>query len=65
MPREDAEEEHRLVLGGTRPYAALREEPARDDERGPGWDPTEASRLGRWARRLWDGLLAVEEVEDR
>jgi exodeoxyribonuclease V gamma subunit len=65
FPREDAEPEHVLVLGGVRPFADLLAEPARADERGSWWDPGEPRRFGRWARRLWDGLLAVEEVVER
>jgi exodeoxyribonuclease V gamma subunit len=63
--REGGEPEHVLVLGGARPFADLLAEPARADERGAWWDPDEPRRFGRWARRLWDGLLAVEEVSDR
>jgi exodeoxyribonuclease V gamma subunit len=63
--REDREPEHRLALGGVVPFAELVAEPARADERGPWWDPDEPRRFGRWARRLWDGLLQCEEVEDR
>jgi exodeoxyribonuclease V gamma subunit len=64
-PKEDAEPEHRLVLGGTRTVAELFEQQPRDDEQGDGWDPDEPSRAGRYARRLWDGLLAREELIDR
>jgi len=63
--REDREPEHRLVLGGVRTFAELHAEPARPDERGAWWDPDETRRFGRWARRLWDGLLQSEEVEHR
>ena len=63
--REDRAPEHVLVLGGVRPLADLLAEPARADERGAWWDPDEPRRFGRWARRLWDGLLGVEEVADR
>jgi hypothetical protein len=54
-----------LVLGGSRPFADLLAERARADERGAWWDPDEPRRFGRWARRLRDGLLAVEEVGER
>ena len=54
-----------LVLGGTRTVVELFEEPPRDDEQGEGWAIEEPSRAGRYARRLWDGLRAREEVIDR
>jgi len=37
----------------------------RHDESGAGWDGTEATRFGRYARRLWDGLLDHEELTDQ
>ncbi len=60
--REDAELEHQLVLGGVRELDDLLEERPRADEQGAGWGMTESTRLGRCARRMWDGLLAAEEV---
>ncbi len=63
--KEDRAPEHRLVLGGVLPFADLLAAAPRDDERGDGWDETDPSRFGRWARRLWAGLLEVEEVRDR
>jgi len=63
--REDRDPEHTLVLGGVRTFAEVYAEPARADERGEWWDPDEPRRFGRWARRLWDGLLQCEQVEDR
>jgi exodeoxyribonuclease V gamma subunit len=62
VPKEDREPEHQLVHGGVVPFAALLEAPPRDDEP---WNATEPSRFGRWARRLWDGLLEREEVTHR
>ena len=35
--------------------------PPRIDEAGPGWRDDEPTRLGRLARRLWDGLLDHEQ----
>jgi exodeoxyribonuclease V gamma subunit len=64
-PREDSDPEHRLVLGGVCAVADLLAEPPRADEQGEGWASDELSRLGRYARRLWDGLLAQEELTDR
>lgn len=64
-PKEDAEPEHVLVLGGTRTIAELFEDVPRDDEQGDGWAIDESSRVGRYARRLWDGLHTREELIDR
>jgi exodeoxyribonuclease V gamma subunit len=63
--REDREPEHQLVLGGVRTFAELLSERARADEQGQWWDPDEPRRFGRWARRLWDGLLQSEEVVEQ
>jgi exodeoxyribonuclease V gamma subunit len=62
--REDKKPEHVLVLGGVRPLREVLEAVPRDDE-GPGWDAGEPTRFGRYARRLWDGLLSGERMEDR
>ena len=56
--REDRDEEHQRVLGGVLTFDELLAERPRADE---AWENTEDSRLGRYARRLWDGLLAHEE----
>jgi exodeoxyribonuclease V gamma subunit len=63
--REDKDPAHQLVLGGVLTFAELIDAPARTDESGPWWDASETRRFGRWSRRLWDGLLAVEQVVDR
>ena len=42
-----------------------RSRPARRRRDGDGWEPAETTRFGRYARRLWDGLLAHEQVVDR
>jgi exodeoxyribonuclease V gamma subunit len=60
--KEDRELEHQLVLGGVRALDDLMTEPPRDDEGGSGWPEGESSRVGRYARRLWDALLAREEI---
>jgi exodeoxyribonuclease V gamma subunit len=65
VPGEDQRPEHILVLGGIVPFEQIAREVARDDETGEGWDESETTRLGRWARRLWDGLLAHEQVGAR
>jgi exodeoxyribonuclease V gamma subunit len=62
--REDRDPAHRLVLGGVVPFDDLLASPPRDDEEGPGWPADEPSRFGRYARQLWDGLLAVEQREN-
>ena len=59
--KEDKELEHQFVLAGVRTFAQLLEDPPRRDESGPGWDVSETTRLGAYARRMWDGLLASEE----
>ena len=53
------------MLGGVRTFAELLEQPPRPDEQGDGWDPAERTRFGRYARRMWDGLLSCEELTDR
>ena len=63
--REDREPDHLLVLGGERTIEQLLAAVPRGDEAGDGWDMTETTRFGRYARRLWDELLAREEVVDR
>jgi exodeoxyribonuclease V gamma subunit len=63
--KEDRQPEHVLVHGDAVPLARLLEPRPRDDEEGPGWDQTETTRFGRYAMRLWRGLLAVETVSDR
>ena len=62
---EDKEEEHRLVWGGDSDFDAFLEESPRADEAGEEWDQDETSRFGRYAMRLWTGLLAHEVIEDR
>ncbi|MBB4663461.1 exodeoxyribonuclease V subunit gamma [Conexibacter arvalis] len=62
---EDRDPEHLLVFGARLPFERLLAEPPRDDEQGDGWEPSETTRFGRYARRLWSGLLAHEELIDR
>lgn len=57
--KEDKELEHQLVLDGVRTFDELLTEPPRGDEV---WDDAaDATRMGRYAVRLWRGLLASEE----
>lgn len=63
--REDRELEHQLTLGGVLPFAELLVGAPRADEAGAGWEASEPSRLGRYAVRLWGGLLAREERSAR
>ena len=65
FPKEDRQPEHVLVHGDAVPLARLLEARPGDDERGSGWDETETTRFGRYAMRLWRGLLAAETVSDR
>jgi exodeoxyribonuclease V gamma subunit len=62
---EADEPEHVLAFGRGLSFELLCREDPRDDERGPGWEPSERTRFGRYAARLWTGLLDVEEVEER
>ena len=61
-PKEDRQPEHLLVYAGAIPLSDLLATAPRADEN---WYPHDASRFGGYARRLWDGLLAREEIADR
>ncbi len=61
-PKEDREREHVLVLGGALTLEQVMAAGPACDEHGAGWDPSETSRFGRLACRLWDGLLEHEEL---
>ena len=63
--REDKDLEHQLVLGGVRSFAEVLEALPCEDEDGAGWEAAEPSRFGRYSRRLWDNLLATEELFER
>ena len=65
FPQEDQEVEHVLVFGGRRSFEEVYRPERRDDETGLGWDAGEHTRFGRWARRLWDPLLDLEEADER
>ncbi len=63
--KEDREPEHLLAYGGALPLSELTADAPRADESGPSWPESEDTRFGRYARRLWDGLLSHEELSDR
>jgi exodeoxyribonuclease V gamma subunit len=65
ISRENEEPEHLTVLGGAVAFERLLESAPGPLESGVGWAADEASRLGRLARRLWDGLLDREQVSSR
>jgi exodeoxyribonuclease V gamma subunit len=62
--KEDKDLEHLLVLGGPLGLDAILQVPPDGDETGDGWAADESTRFGRYARRLWDGLLACEQLVD-
>jgi exodeoxyribonuclease V gamma subunit len=64
---EDKEAEHERVLGGVVGFDRVLEEAGepRGDEAGDGWDCSEPTRFGRYASRLWGGLLAHEQLVDQ
>jgi exodeoxyribonuclease V gamma subunit len=62
---ENRDPEHQLVLGGTAPFSDLLAAAPGPGESGAGWANGAATRFGRYAVRLWSGVLAAEEVRDR
>ena len=63
--KEDRDAEHQLVHGGVVDFGALLAALPGEDECGEGWDEADETRFGRYARRLWAPLLAIEAVEHR
>jgi exodeoxyribonuclease V gamma subunit len=63
--REDRDAEHQMALGGVLALTEVLEIAPAGGETGAGWPESEDSRFGRLARRLWEGLLAREEVRVR
>ncbi len=61
---EDKDPEHVLVLGAALPFDAMVARVGAPDADERGWEPTEDSRFGTYARRLWDGLLGHEQMVD-
>ena len=67
IPGEADHPEHQIVFGDRVAFEELLAQEPRSDESGMGWHPDEATRFGRYARRLWSGLLddRREELIDR
>ena len=65
FPKEDKEPEHVLVLGGVLPLRAVLEVSGAPLPDEVAWAPTESTRFGVYAQRLWGGLLDHEEIVDR
>jgi exodeoxyribonuclease V gamma subunit len=63
--KEDREAEHQMAFGGVLTLSQVLDLGPAEDEAGEGWLESEASRFGRLARRLWEGLLAREKVRAR
>jgi exodeoxyribonuclease V gamma subunit len=61
---EDVDPDHVRAFGGVLTLAELFDRRPLADERGEGWVETEPTRFGRLARRLWDDLLAAENVSE-
>ncbi len=63
--KEDRETEHQIAFGGVLTLGEVLDIAPASGEAGPGWPDSEASRFGRLARRLWEGLLDREQVRAR
>jgi exodeoxyribonuclease V gamma subunit len=61
FPKEDVELEHQLAFGGVLGFDELLAFAPRADE---DFEPEEPTRFGRLSRRLWSGLLSVEELAE-
>jgi exodeoxyribonuclease V gamma subunit len=61
---EDVDADHVRAFGGVLTLAELFDRRPLADERGEGWDEAEPTRFGRLARRLWEDLLAAENVSE-
>jgi exodeoxyribonuclease V gamma subunit len=63
--KEDKDAEHMLVLGGAltlRDVLQVAGAPRGDEA---GWGPPGSTRFAAYAHRIWDALLAHEQVVDR
>jgi exodeoxyribonuclease V gamma subunit len=63
--KEDREAEHQMAFGGVLTLGEVLDIEPTDGEAGDGWPESEASRFGRLSVRLWEGLLAREQVGAR
>jgi len=61
---ENREPEHQLVLGGIATFNDLLAAAPEPGESGDGWAGGEPTRFGRYAHRLWSGLIDAEEMRD-
>jgi len=61
FPKEDVELEHQLAFGGVLGFDELL---AFEPRAGEDFEPEEPTRFGRLSRRLWGGLLSVEELAE-
>ncbi|MBV9916432.1 MAG: exodeoxyribonuclease V subunit gamma [Solirubrobacterales bacterium] len=64
-PKEDRAAEQLTVHGAAIGLGQLLAAEPRIDEQGAEWAATEASRFGRYALRLWSGLLGCEQLSDQ
>ena len=55
----------RSISGCIASFNDLLTAPPGPGESGDGWAASEQTRFGRYAMRLWSGLLDCEEVRDR
>ena len=63
--KEDKEPEHMLVLGGALAFRTMLQMAGTPRADEVAWDPSGSTRFGAYAHRLWDALLAHEQVVDR
>ena len=64
-PKEDKEAEHALVLGAALPFRAVLQAAGAPRADEAGWGPPGSTRFEAYAHRIWDALLAHEQVVDR
>jgi exodeoxyribonuclease V gamma subunit len=63
--KEDREPEHALVLGGRVSLANMVERSGVPGDDEADWEPSERTRFGVCARRLWGGVLTYERIADQ